>query len=222
QEAVGAETPFPQGTGIASLVITNQGAVRITGTLADGTAFSQGGQLSSDGELLVYIPMYGERGLLAGSVIFPTTDGEVAAGGTAEWIKPPTAGRKKLYPAGFHLKLEVVGEAVGSAPAASVAAVARAAAPTANRELTLFAGNLAEPVVRTFLPTQSPAPQALAGQGRLKISLKRDGRFSGSFDDTDRSTRRRFMGAYLPTHDVGAGFFLGSNEAGGVILEPVQ
>jgi hypothetical protein len=68
-EADGIDPPI--GEGLATLSIKKKGRVHFTGVLADGTAFSQGLQVTADGTVPVYIPLYQNGGSLVG--VLPAT-----------------------------------------------------------------------------------------------------------------------------------------------------
>ena len=86
----------PGGDGYAS--ITNSGATtKITGALADGTAFNQSVPISSTGYLPVYANLYGGKGLLLGWINLDSTN---ASGVSLTWIHP-RATHSGLYTNGF-------------------------------------------------------------------------------------------------------------------------
>jgi len=77
-EGIGA----PTGEGLATVLIKKKGRVHFTGVLADGTAFSQGLQVTADGTVPVYISLYENGGSLVG--VLPAT---APVNGELLWIK---------------------------------------------------------------------------------------------------------------------------------------
>lgn len=220
-EAVSGDTSHPQGTGFGTLVINKKGSARLTGTLADGTPIAQGGQLSEAGALSLYVPLYGKKGTFAGVVQFPASNEDPKVlSGSAEWSKPAGLKKQKFYPAGFRLPLDIAGE-----PALGAGGTGSTLPPRDGKtalELTLFGGDLPTPLAKRITAAGNGSIQLIPGDERLKFQLRPNGRFSGSFLDGTAAERRRFVGTLLPTRGVGAGFFLGGNESGGVFLKSVE
>ncbi len=101
----------PAGSGFAVVLVNAAtGAVKTTGRLADGTAFSSGGFVGAAGEALLYQSLYAERGAVAGSVRLGAEG--AAATGSPTWVKRQALSPKDLiHAAGFGpLELEVEGE----------------------------------------------------------------------------------------------------------------
>jgi uncharacterized repeat protein (TIGR03803 family) len=70
------------GDGYAVIANNPAGKAIITGTLADGTAFSQSTDVSATGDVPVYVSLYGGKGLLLGLINLSDTPGSVT------WIHP--------------------------------------------------------------------------------------------------------------------------------------
>lgn len=105
----------PQGTGFASFTVSSAtGALRVSGRVADGTAFTASTYAGPTGEVAVFKTLYSSkaRGSVVGSLDIDqenpvdTTDNTLE--GTVSWWKPAQAGR--AYAAGFGpLDLEAIG-----------------------------------------------------------------------------------------------------------------
>jgi hypothetical protein len=144
------------------------------------------------------------------------TDPKVLSG-SAEWYKPSGLPSQTYYPAGFRIPLELFGELLPAITATSPAQNARSAASA--HEITVFGGNLAQAISKSVSPFPG-GTQNFGGDEQMVFSVRPSGKFSGSFIDSESRERRRFIGASLPTSQIGGGFFLGSDEGGGVVLSP--
>ncbi len=93
----GANSPqkSPGGDGYA-LLTNHNGAVLMTGALADGAAFSEAASVSRDGYVPLFASLYGGKGLLLGWINLDLTNN---SGTGLAWIHPPR--RTGLYQAGF-------------------------------------------------------------------------------------------------------------------------
>jgi hypothetical protein len=89
----------PGGYGYA--LITNQaGTARITGALADGTAFNQTVPVSQDGYVPVCANLYAGKGLLLGWINLELTNAEASNISGLTWIRPSRASGR--YTNGFN------------------------------------------------------------------------------------------------------------------------
>jgi len=91
-------TSSPGGDGYA-LITNNATMVRITGALADGTAFAQAVPVSQDGFVPVYVSLYAGKGLLMGWINLDLANTSAVALTSLTWIRPAHA--SGLYPNGF-------------------------------------------------------------------------------------------------------------------------
>jgi len=79
---------FPGGDGYA-LITNNLGAAKITGALADGTAFSQSVPVSETGDIPIYANLYKGKGLLLGWINLGSSN---APGLGLSWVHPEVRG----------------------------------------------------------------------------------------------------------------------------------
>jgi hypothetical protein len=70
QDTTAAASPAGQGY---ALIAEKSGVAKITGTLADGTAFSQSAAVAATGDVPVFISLYGGKGLLTGMINLTNT-----------------------------------------------------------------------------------------------------------------------------------------------------
>ena len=93
----------PAGDSWMTMTVDRNGRVRLAGTMADGTKVSQSGMLAVNGDMPVYVSLYGGKGALIGWLSLSGTD----VSGNLIWTKPAaTSGR---YPAGFTLPTTAIG-----------------------------------------------------------------------------------------------------------------
>jgi hypothetical protein len=81
-----ASASFPGGDGYA-LITNHAGTVKITGALADGTAFSQSVPASLTGEVPLYANLYSSKGLLLGWINLEPAN----VSGPVAWVHPKLA-----------------------------------------------------------------------------------------------------------------------------------
>ena len=111
-----AEAPSARGDGYAVLTVSEDGAARLVGALADGTLFNRGGWLRADGQLEIYAPLYAGRGSLTGTLQFgdlPESD----LAGSVRWSKPKLPAGSPLR-AAFSTTLPAIGSRFVEPPAA--------------------------------------------------------------------------------------------------------
>lgn len=104
-----AADSYPQGDGAASLTVTST-SVTLVGTLADGAAFTTTSDYRDDRSSPIFVPLYGAKGFLTGTLTYTSTTDSDVSGIDLKWFRPaqPAA---RYYPAGWPLgiKVDVVG-----------------------------------------------------------------------------------------------------------------
>lgn len=198
---------LPLGHGYAVANITKGGAVRVTGKLADGVAFSSTSNLTKDNRWPLYVPLYAKTGLLSGTMELSYGDSWNCSG-QADWFKPARA-RDKYYREGFYGTVTVSGAAKPSS---------RFAIPSGSQvEANLFGGGLDSPLgplALELLPNRT-----LRGTEGLKLSINSaTGIISGQFVHPQTQRTVPIRGIFVPNENRGAGFFLGPESGGAVEL----
>jgi hypothetical protein len=200
----------PAGDGCGTVLVGEDGSVKLSGTLADGTKLTQKVALSKDGWWPLYVPLYAGRGALVCWVVFGDgADSDFSGAGT--WIKPADAAAH-LYPAGF------------SAPA--TIAGARYTPPTTPDQRVLA---LTEGQVRFTKGNQEDfangvtiaADGKVANQGANKLVFsiqKSSGLFKGSVSPPGSALSILIRGAVNQKANDASGFFLGTTQSGQVRL----
>lgn len=218
-DTASTDPTIPHGHGYATVLVTPAASARITGTLADGRAFSRTATVSKDGALPVYAALYSNTGSLTGVLNFRATDSS-DIDGTLHWSKP-----ERLLDATFKAAFEIDLPTIGSRYAAPTigSRVISAADAANNVEIGLGGGNLKDEIAQ---------PATLGADNRVIISTPQlpslttsitvsTGRFTGTFKHPVTGTVRRFNGVIFQKQNAGFGYFLDADASGFSSLAPV-
>lgn len=214
------------GFGYASMIVSRAGKVSLSGKLADGKPLLVSASLvgsASGVRSIVYAPLNytavstrGAKGLLSGSISFASGG---SFGGNFAWVKPSQ--RTGAVPAAIDTTLEIIGSPY-AAPGRGGSVLPGFAHGTVELSdeatLSLSDGALRKKVTLT----QSAALTVTdAGDDKLKITIfPKTGFFSGSFVYPNQTRATAFSGMLLQNGLYGAGYFLGPEGGGKVILTP--
>jgi hypothetical protein len=217
---------YPQGHGVGTLAVLTSGGVRLSGTLADGSAVSFSGALSKENTFAFYAPLASGKGALSGAVGFRENPGvSDLEGRDLLWFNPASATRAR-YPAGWidGIRVDLLGS-VYRAPAAGQSALPGLGAfgPQGNALLELSGGDLPPAGIEIPLNVTpahtvravTPGPEALSLVIRPATGL-----WSGSF--VHPVTRRRVpvSGVIFQKTSRGDGLLLGPSQSGPASLPP--
>ncbi len=199
--------------GYGYILITNRaGTVTLSGTLADGTSFSQSVPISATGDLPVCCNLYGHTGLLLGWLGFQ--DGSPT--GNLTWIKKASRSTA-LYTNGFTNLVPVQGSPwINPRPRT-------AAIDLAFGQLDISGGNLLSPlsfnvalgVNNALSKLAASATNSLTGSVNPKTGL-----LTVTFGNGVGKATTAGKGAVLQNATNAAGFFLGKTNAGAILLQP--
>lgn len=203
----------PQGNGFGTLNLSSKAAVNCSGSLADGTKFSQGTFVDTAGDWPFYTSLYAGKGAFFAAVKIdpglPSGDLE----GTVSWIKQAQSAAK-IYPDGFTNTTRLLGSHY-LPPSATQRLL-----EITNGSIEFSFDNLAT----AFANEIEISPENKIdnqGANRLSISVsKTSGRFSGATTPPSTSKALSFSGVVLQRQNLGAGFFISTNHSGNVILGP--
>jgi uncharacterized repeat protein (TIGR03803 family) len=203
------DASVPQGYGYATLIVSKKGSGRLQGVLADGTPIRSTVPVAAIGTWPLYNTLYKNQGSCLGSILLSTN---TAIDATVAWFKP-AGGR--FYPAGFTTSLATTGSLYVS-PTAGGPSVAT------NAVLTLGGGNLASNIVKNIaIDAAGNVTVSPVGDDNLTLLITpTTGQFSGSFSSAGSHKAIAFNGLLLQIDHSGAGFFLGTNQSGFVLIEP--
>jgi hypothetical protein len=202
----------PGGDGYGTVSINAAGTVSWKGMLADNTSVAPSAVgISKSGHWPLYVALYGKLGSISGWVTNFSNDGALA--GEVNWFRVGAYG--KLYPRGFtNAPLLVTGSAF--TPGTSKIPVLE---PT-NLFLTFSGGGLAAPLTN-HLTLYDTGKFATNGGDAPKLSLSvtpGTGLISGSFLDPQTRQTSAIKGVVLQRQGAAAGFFLGTNATGLLLL----
>jgi hypothetical protein len=201
----------PQGDGVGSLSVTPDGRIKFAGKLADGTRASQATTLSKSGSWPFYASLYSGKGSLVGVSRLDTNSPDSDLTGDLLWFKQVQPGAR-YSPAGFTNAVAMMGSAYRPPDAVNAALnLSSASLAFTNTELGLAFENQI---------TLNPAG-AIANLSPNKVSLrlsKSTGLFTGSVTPPSGGKAWPFCGALLQKPTMGAGFLLGTNQSGEVLL----
>jgi hypothetical protein len=211
-----APAKSPGGAGYALITnyagtTRNPGAAtaRITGALADGTAFSQTVPVSRDGYIPIYANLYASKGLLLGWINLDLTN---TAGVGLTWIHP--ARTTGLYQNGFTNVLfsnQIPFSPWTNSPTNIFAATNLSLVEMINDTNALM--DFTVTISNNFKLGEVSGPTPLSGSINSKTGLLKVTIGSGANKTTG-------YGAILLNETNGAGYFLTKTNAGAFILEP--
>ena len=197
----------PAGYSHGTLKVSPSGVVSMSGQLADGTPITQGSALSREGRWPLYVSLYKGVGLLAGWLSF-TTDG---VSGDVAWTTPINPA-PRYCAGGFSYRAPLV-SSLYSTNAPLVLGIT-------NLEVQVAGGDLVSPFTNKV---QIAAGSKVVNLNTNKLSLtftKSSGLFSGSVTPPGSTRAILFKGVVLQNDNSGAGYFLGTNSMGSILLSP--
>ncbi len=211
----------PEGLGYGAVTVSPNGSVRLSGSLADGTALSQGTPVSREGLWPFYIPLRSGRGSIwswllfeANTTAFGTNVVQTDLAGELRWFTPalPTA---RYFPDGFTNMLDAVGSRY-LPPISST----NGSLTFSDGAVMFGGGNLTE----EFTEDVHRAPNdRVIDQGTNKLSLtilRPSGLFRGSVEAPENGGTISYKGALFQNGDFGSGYFLHTNLSGPVWFGP--
>jgi len=201
----------PQGDGVGSMSVTPDGKIKFAGKLADGTKASQSTTLSRSGSWPFYASLYSGKGSLVGISMLDTNPPTSDLSGDWLWFKQAQPGAR-YSPAGFTNAVAMLGSSY-LPPNATNAALNLTSASLAftNTELGLGFENQ--------ITLNPPGTIANLSPNKVSLSLsKSTGLFTGSVTPPPGGKAWPFSGVLLQKRTMGAGFLLGTNQSGEVLL----
>jgi hypothetical protein len=199
----------PGGDSFALVKIDKAGHVRISGSLADGTKFSQSASLGADGRWPFYVPLYSGHGSLFAWMT--VSSGTVS--GNVLWNKAPNT-KSKTYVQGFNILRSATGSQYIRPPAgvnvldssgANVYFNGADLGTTFSDQVSIAANN----------HVTNLGPDRLS----LKFSVSA-GTFSGSVVNADSGRKLSFSGVILQGAGKAVGYFVTDGESGEVSILP--
>ena len=201
----------PGGDTVGNLTIQTNGTVTLSETLSDNTAASWTTTVSKNGQIPVYISLYGGRGSVLGWITVDATTGNL--GGSMSWIKT-NANFGTFYRNGF----TNIATAHGSRATTSTTSF--------NGAVTLGGGglnaltaniNFTAPVsTSTNAPTILTA--TLANKFTLSLNLA-SGMITGTVVDPTSGAKLPVKAVFVPGENAARGFFVKQYQSGSVMWQ---
>jgi sugar lactone lactonase YvrE len=180
-------------------------AAKISGALADGTAFSQSVPVSQDGYVPIYANLYGGKGLLLGWInLDPTNDS-----GGLFWVHPDRPG---LFKGAFTARNQIELSPWTNLPASS-ALPTKLAVFEMSDGAVIGTNDFTITISNNYKLGMQSGPTNLSGSLNPKTGLLTVTIGSGASKSTG-------YGVLLPNGTNGGGFFLDKTNAGAIILQP--
>jgi hypothetical protein len=193
--------------GYGTMTVSTTGAIRLTGKLGDGTAFTAQSHLNADGKTWpLFVTLYPGKnpGLIEGTMTFNSNSASDCAG-TLYWTKP-TQLSGNYYQAGFTTTTTLEAAKYAAPPLASGTGVITIGGGDLNPSavtdnLIIVKGGKATPVNKSVSLSINPLT----------------GTFAGAFLNPDTNKQTPYGGVIYQKNPVeGLGLFLGADQAGSV------
>ncbi|HEV7927213.1 MAG TPA: immunoglobulin domain-containing protein [Verrucomicrobiae bacterium] len=197
----------PGGDGFGNLTVDHYGNLTFSGRLGDGHSVFQTAVVSGQGQWPLYVSLYLGKGSILGWLTFASEPASDIAG-VVTWTKlrQPAA---QFYSPGFTNQTEVIGslfQFTNSVPVLDFAA----------GQLWLTNGNLPESFTNEFTLGKN---SKVTDTNKMSLTISTStGRFTGSVVNPANKKAIPIYGAVLQKQNIGAGYFLGTNESGEVLL----
>jgi hypothetical protein len=210
----------PPGASFATATISAAGTVTLKGTMADGAAFTDtGSAISQDGDWPLYASLFSGKGSVLAWLKFPRrSDSSQMTSGQALWFESART-NSHYYTNGFSLLTNQLGWLLNrrTAPPRGVAVLTNV-----NYTVQIFGGGLGAPLVGEItIRSNNAVVLTPPNTNDLSITINAAaGSFSGSFANPVTGGTTKLRGVFLPESDEALGYFLGTNEAGGIVIEP--
>lgn len=200
------------GHGYGVVTVATSGKLSLAGALADGSKFSDGTIVNGGALWPLYVPLYKAQGSSIGWLLFSNAPA-ANPGGLVSWIRPSSFGGA-IHGTGITNETTAVGS-LYTPPLTGQTALS-----WTNGTIAASGGNLVSALTNNlFFSTANKV--TLFGTNFSKVSLTaKTGKFKGSFKHPVTGRGITFNGVLLQDLDLGAGFFLGTNQSGRISIEP--
>lgn len=205
-------TLAPEGAGYGAVTVSPSGQIQLSGALSDGTSLEKTSLLVGTGDWPLYVSLYGGRGQILGWLTFTNSK---SLGGRFSWIRGPIS-KATLYPGGFDIETNASGSSFQSPSAATGPLL-----DFSTGLLVLTGGDLAAPITNEVTITSNGKVQDNTLTNKLTLTVgKGRGLFTGTVRNPETGRTLGFHGVVLQNLGAGFGYFLGTNQSGGVYLGP--
>ncbi len=203
-------TTEPGGDGYGTVTVDRFGRIRLSGSLADGTRFSENGTLSKYGQWPLYLSLYSNQGSIFSWITFANT-AMADLSGNLTWFKPSMT-TAKYYPAGFTTAATVSGSAYRPP------AMGQRVLNFTDADLVLSGAALAQSITNVILlQTNNRVMNQSSNRLSLSFTLS-SGSFRGTVVNPATLQSIAFGGVALQKVNLGRGYYLGTDQSGPVSL----
>jgi hypothetical protein len=197
----------PGGIGYGTARVDARGTVQWSGVLADGTKVSQKTGVSSQGVWPLYASLYSGSGSILSWMRFADNSASDISGQLL-WLKTAGAGGKS-YTRGFTNDVD-----------ATASRYTRPAAGPRALDAVFSGGGLHDPITNS-ITLGSNNKIAAPNAGKLTLSIApASGLFKGTALNPATGKTFQFQGVLLEKPNIGAGFFLNTDQSGQIYLSP--
>lgn len=214
------EPGSPQGNGFGILKVDASGKTRVSGSLADGTKFSQSAAISKTGDWPFYSALYKRQGSVSGAVTFRDQPGVSDLDGTVNWFRPPDP-KAKIFADGFDTQNDLLGSTYVRGAGQPVLSVPP---DEPNVLINLGAGDLDSELQKpAILENNNKFVVPDSNEEKIHVSVSASsGALRGSFIHPVTGRKTRHSGVVFQKQNLTEGYFLGAEQSGFVSIVPAN
>jgi hypothetical protein len=214
-------TNVPPGYGAFTATMNDAGTLTLSGKLADGTALSQSMLLPTNGMCPLFSSLYGDKGFLLGWLEFTN---DTPSADSILWVKPGGLSGQVYYKAGFTNLESMIGSVYNKPTGTNDALVLL----NGGGALALAEGTLTNALSNSVVLVKNKLEVVsnnvvVTNVNKIAVTLNpATGTFSGSFvTPVTKKTEKTLSleGVVLQQQAEALGWFLGTNQAGSVVLQ---
>lgn len=198
---------FPQGDGWGTVVVSNAGVAKVTGSLADGSAITFSAPLSLTNRLPFYVQLYTKRGSISGPVKFDNLAQTDLDGEDLFWFRPVDA-KSKVYSNGWPagITTDLIGSKFVKALKTDTTSILGF---IGNGSLSFTQGTLDQPVNKGFsITAANKVTNVPADKTFTLLVAGTTGIFSGTFTAPAPQKKPAYKGVILQKSGEASGYFL--------------
>jgi hypothetical protein len=199
------DASLPAGDGYGTLHLGTDGLGTLSGTLADGTSFSQTAWLTAEGDWPLYVSLYAGKGAVLSWMTF-TNQVSSDINGAVVWIKQANPAAAQ-YPAGFISDTKAVGS-LYVAPTGGNKAINLSSA-----SVRFTGGNLPADFSNTVSVNAGSSVVNLSPNALTLTISPTLGSFTGQVAEPGTGVVHPFSGVVLQKQNAGFGFLQGSTSS---------
>jgi hypothetical protein len=205
----------PPGHGGLTLSASTLGSLILAGNLADGTPIAQARSLAANGALPFHSLIYLNRGSALGWLTLAVTETNDVHGRLLWTKRPGVAG--PVFPAGFEKTIDVTGSRYTAPP------VGTRTLNLTNGACVLSGGGLDLPLSLDATLSAANRLTVTNNTNRVVLLINRlNGLMTGSFLNPATRKASTLKGVVLQKQNCGAGYLVGTNQTGAVLLKATQ